>query len=562
MINTERLCPGCMNDNGGEKICPICGCDSDSRNPDICLPVGFTLDNRYTVGQAKKRDGEGITYIGRDLSGNITVSIREYFPAGFAERNPDKTVAIVGGGEYIFNEGLMEFMDINRKISASELPALIPMLGVFEENGTVYAVSQSFATITMAEFLQRNGGTLKWEQARPLFLPLIDTVKGMNDMGIIHGGISTDTVLVGRDGKLRISGYAVKRLRVADGGFKPELFPGFAAAEQYDSERLHTDTYTDVYGLCAVLFNVLIGAVPPEAAERLKNDSMTIPAKFAEELPRHVLQALANGLQVLPKNRTQNIESFKDELVYAETAEPQKKSAETAKRTAKGNAKPQKKGGTAKYVIISAACTAAVFIGIVAILVFTVFKQDIFGNKNASDSSGSVSTAAPSVDSIGTIDSGAAESTVLFSVPSLTGKYFAELDDNEDYEKFTFVIKGKEFNDKYAKGQICAQSLAEGSQVARDTKIEVTISLGPKEVKIANVVGLEEINAKLELLKQGFLYDNIEVLEKYDEDKKPGAVLEQDPKYGTQISPDSAVTIYINSYKGEDSSDNSGTDFN
>ena len=44
--------------------------------------------------------------------------------------------------------------------------------------------------------------------------------------------------------------------------------------------------------------------------------------------------------------------------------------------------------------------------------------------------------------------------------------------------------------------------------------------------------------------------------------KKPGAVLEQEPKYGTQISPDSAVTIYVNSYKGDDSSDSLGTDFN
>lgn len=78
---------------------------------------------------------------------------------------------------------------------------------------------------------------------------------------------------------------------------------------------------------------------------------------------------------------------------------------------------------------------------------------------------------------------------MLFSVPSLTGKYYAELADNEDYEKFTFVIKGKEFNDKYAKGQICAQSLAEGTQVARDTKIEVTISLGPKEDKNCKCCG-------------------------------------------------------------------------
>ena len=107
---------------------------------------------------------------------------------------------------------------------------------------------------------------------------------------------------------------------------------------------------------------------------------------------------------------------------------------------------------------------------------------------------------------------------------------------------------------KYPRGQICAQSVAEGTGVVRDTKIELTISLGPKEIKIANVLGLDETNAKLELLKQGFLYDNIEVLEKYDEDHEPGVVLEQEPKYGTQVSADSAVKIYINSYKeGTDS---------
>ena len=75
-----------------------------------------------------------------------------------------------------------------------------------------------------------------------------------------------------------------------------------------------------------------------------------------------------------------------------------------------------------------------------------------------------------------------------------------------------------------------------------------------KEIKIANVLGLDETNAKLELLKQGFLYGNIEVLEKYDEDHEPGTVLEQEPKYGTQVSSDSAVKIYINSYTGSSDS--------
>ena len=153
---------------------------------------------------------------------------------------------------------------------------------------------------------------------------------------------------------------------------------------------------------------------------------------------------------------------------------------------------------------------------------------------------------------------------MLFTVPQLTGKYYAELSDTtqpdtEIYEKFEFVIKGNEYSDKFPRGQICAQSVAEGTGVVRDTKIELTISLGPKEIKIANVVGFDETNAKLELLKQGFLYDNIEVLEKYDEDREPGSVLEQEPKYGTQVSPYSAVKIYINSYKGNTDSSASVT---
>ena len=32
MVNIDRLCPGCMNDNGGEKICSICGYDQSASN--------------------------------------------------------------------------------------------------------------------------------------------------------------------------------------------------------------------------------------------------------------------------------------------------------------------------------------------------------------------------------------------------------------------------------------------------------------------------------------------------------------------------------------------------
>lgn len=560
MSGTERLCMGCMSDNGGEEICPVCGYDSGSSNPPEYLPVRFVINDRYLIGKVVSQNGEGISYVGWDNMKNVAVSVKEYFPLGCAHRNPDKTVSIVKGKEYPYNEGLLEFIEINRNIMKSELPALVPVTDVFEENGTVFAVSKSISGITLRDFLAKNGGTLKWEQARPLFLPLIDTVKGMNDIGIIHRGISADTITVGRDGKLRLTDYSVKNLRLTEGEFSSQLFSGFAAIEQYGVMDMHDDAYTDVYGLCATLFYVLVGTVPPEATSRLQSDSMTIPSRLAEELPRHVLSALANGLQVLPKNRTKNIEVFKNELVYGEMAAapapaPTKKTPEPEKKAQpKPQQKPQQKkdtkknnGGSAKYAIISSACTAAVFILIGLILALTVFREQLF--KKAEDPDQAVSTSAPEVESIGSVDSNAGVSTKLYSVPNFKGKYYAAIIEDEDYERFKFVIKDKEFSDKYPKGAICSQSVEEGASVPKETTIELVISLGPKEIKIANLKGLDETSAKLELLKQGFLYSNIEVIEKYDPESKSGVVIDQEPKYGTSVSADVGVKIYVNTYE-------------
>ena len=562
MINTERLCFGCMNDNGGEKVCPVCGFDASDNNPDSYLPIKFSLNNRYLIGKIISVTSESVTYIGLDKSNDSKVEIKEYFPKNFAHRNPDKTVSMVKGGEYTYNEGLMEFAEINTKIMTSEATAVVSVLSVFEENGTVYAISEHIPSITLERFLQKNGGILKWEQARALFLPVIDTVKAMNDACVIHRGISSETIIVGRDGKLRIKDYSIKKTRIADTELDAKIYAGYGAAEQYGFEEMHTDTYTDVYGLCALLFRVLIGNVPPEAAVRLKDDSMTIPARFAEELPRHVLSALANGLQVLPKNRTRNIEELKNELVYAEIAGASVKktrvqasatvnSGSNSNSSDKNNKKQKKKGGAAKYAIISAVCTVALLIILGVILGFA-FRDVLFPNKDEESQSESSSYSEPEVESIGSVESGAEISAKQYTVPELRGKYYSDIADDDQYEMFKIEIIDKAYSDSYAKGEVCAQSLKAGSSAVRDTKIEITISLGSKEIRMGNIKGLDEVNAKLELLKQGFLYNNIEVLEKYDETKKPGVVLEQVPEYNETVNPEDKVKIYINSYKGDE----------
>lgn len=556
MINTDRLCPGCMNDNGGEKICSICGYDAATQNEKDCLPVRFLLSERFLIGTAISRNVEGITYLAWDNSSDTAVHIKEYFPSETAVRNPDKTVSVTQGNEFVFNEGLIDFIELNKKFASAKLPSIIPVKTVFEENGTVYAVTQIISGITMQSFLERNGGNLRWEQARPLLLPLIDTIKGLHDLGIVHGGISPETILVGRDGKLRITGICIPRLRKANSDSSSQLYNGYAAPEQYGKSDYSVGVYSDVYALSATLFRILIGTVPPSAETRLQNDSLTIPAKFADELPRQVLVAIANGLQINVASRTPDIDVFKNELVYGETLENMRKSASRDNaRNQASKKEPQKraKGGNGvKYAAISCGVTAAIFLVIGIVLCFTVFKDSIFGKDDILNNPSEV-ISMPDVPSIGDVDPDAVESTILYDVPDVKGKYYYELaEDSENaYERFKFTIVDKEYSDKYQRGTICSQSIEPGKQVENETEIQLVISLGPKEVSIANVVGIDELSAKLELLKQGFLYENIEVVEKYDPDSEPGMVLEQSPEYKSNVSTEEIVRIYVNSYKGD-----------
>ncbi len=550
---TDRICPGCMNDAGGEQICSICGYDMSSKNENFCLPVKFLLSERYVIGKTISVNAEGVTYIAWDNASDNAVHIKEYYPKGISTRNPDKTVSVVSGNEFNFNEGLLDFIDINKKLIATELQAIVPVFTVFEENGTAYAVTPIISSITLQSFLERNGGSLRWEQVRPLFLPLIDTLKDLHEMGIVHGGLSPETVLVGRDGKLRINGICTRSIRKINSAMSYELYNGYSAVEQYAQANASIYETSDVYALSAILFRVLIGTVPPSADARLSQDTLTIPSHFADELPRQVLVAIANGMQVKPQNRTRDIDTFKNELVYGETQESVRRATAhaTEQRTNKDNGASQKKSKSGlKYAAISAGITGGLFL-VAAIVVCIVFWDSIFGTKDIGFNESNLASM-PEIESVGDFDSDAAESVVLFQVPDLLGSFYHQLIDNEQLEHFNIVIKGKEYSDEYERGMICAQSVEAGTAVQDDTEIQITISLGPKEITVANVIGLDEQSAKLELLKQGFLYDNIIVIEKYDSESEPGIVLEQDPAYGEPISTESIVHIYINSYKGDD----------
>ncbi len=553
MLNTDRLCLGCMNDNGGEDVCSICGYSSKESNDNEFLATRTWINERYLVGRAFESNGEGVTYIGWDNTNNSVVDIREYFPKGIATRKSDGSIAIIPGNEFTFNEGVMNFLELNRKISKlTGIPSLQETVEVFESNGTAYAVFKAVQGITLREFLIRNGGNLKWEQARPLFLPLITTVAALHEQGIIHRGISPETIIVGRDGKLRLTGICIRPVRMSKSNMTIQLFPGYSAVEQYGYDIEAQDgTHTDVYGMAATLFRVLMGKAPTDVTERISNDTMQIPSRYAETLPSFVLSSLANALQILPENRTQDMEAFRISLtpVSGNTGMVNNVAhTQVVPDVAQISEKTEKKATNNKrYVLVTAAITAAVFV-ILALVVYFAFLKPTGDNNGDTPSTPS--------NSVPTINSEASSEVIippdvsdnLYQVPDLVGKKYSDVIDKIDYKSyFTFEVVDKNFSDKYPRGYIISQTPTSDQSVKKGTNIELVLSLGPRTIAVPDLTGKTVDEAKLELLKLGFDYNNISVIEVYNAEKPASTVIEIEPGIGTRVDSDAHIQLRVNS---------------
>lgn len=558
MKNPNNLCMGCMNEKTGNGICSICGYNPAEQINPLLLTPGTLLCDRYIIGKVIDNNGEGTTYLGYDQLNDVVVRVREFLPVGLCERGKDNSLKIIEGSEYSFNEGIVKFLELSKQLfRLKDLPALLPVVDIREENKTAYCITKSIAGITLREFLLRNGGTLKWEQARPLFVPLISSFKALHDAGVVHRGISTDTLIVGKDGKIRITGFCIAEARTARSFMTAQLFPGFAAIEQYGAVGKE-GTWTDVYGFAATLYRTLVGNPPPEATDRVNNDSMSIPSKVAESVPINVLEAMANALQILPEDRTLTMEELREGLSTGSKADLREKSKTDKNKTdpkgAKKNGKGSKKSGTKKYALLAALATAAVLLVIFGFLYITVFK-----NKAGTNTVSSLQPF-PVSSSESVVSNNSDPLTKYYTEADFTGKTYAEIMNNIEYtELYTFEIVGKEYNDTYAAGKVISQSPAAGTSVLKGTKISLKISLGAHEIAVPNVIGKTQDKALIDLMKAGFEYQNIEIIPKYDDKKAPGVVIDMSPASGEKIVSDSPITIYINSYEGESSTVSSTT---
>ncbi|MDR1629764.1 MAG: PASTA domain-containing protein [Oscillospiraceae bacterium] len=564
MENLNNLCLGCMKDIGSAHQCPFCGYKRGTAQPLPYLPAATKIDGRYYLGKVLDSNGDGATYIAWHIDRNVPVTVREYLPDAITSRTEGNPwLHVMSGCEYVFADCMQGFLDLWRKLARMRgLSALFPVIDIVEENNTVYAVSEYIEGVALRDYILRSpSGYLSWEQLRVLLVPVLSTLGALHNAGIIHRGLSQNTLIVCRDGRLRISGFSIWQVRSAVGELNAELVDGFAALEQYGID-LQQGTWTDVYALGALLYRMLIGAVPLDSSKRAANDTLVIPARFAERLPSFVMNAMINALQVLPEDRTKTIEQLRAELLAAAPSQPaavrttapvrtQPQSAQSPvprpRATNASAAAPAPAAPPAPVAAVPAAAsspkqspdkglkvTMLVLLSVLfcAVLVIGGYLLNERGAFDALfDGDGT------SVTEGGTL--------AMRTVPDFVGKTRSSVENSPAYVQ-DFVFEFVDENTmEYDVGVIFRQSIEQNSQVAKGTALKLYVSIGPRQVTIPDVSGLTYESAEAQLKALGLVCERSP---KYNDGTHAAGTVEgTQPAIGSMVMEGS--TVYINVWR-------------
>lgn len=540
MINADDLCMGCMKEIGNLKQCPHCGFYADSPQIPPYLPIRSVVGNRYLVGKVTEYNGEGATYMGWDLSTRAAVSVREFLPDAISTRGKgDSELKIMPGCEITFRDCYHSFLEMWRKLARLRgLSALISVIDIVEDHGTAYAISEYFEGATLREFLLRSKtGYISWDRARQLFMPVLSTLGTLHSTGIIHRGISPTTLLVGKDGKIRISGFSIWQARTAKGDLTAQLFPGYAAVEQQGYEG-QQGAWTDIYAFAAVLYRSLIGSDPIDSASRLTNDRLMVPAKFAEQLPAYVINALINAMQILPDDRTRTVEQLRAELSASPSAAvageqyepPRQEDVKPSPSEIKSRMDARKKAQKTSIKTALAILGAGLVVFFIIILAVRPFREFFFTRR---DNSGLTTKATQT-------------QAQQVKVPdfSTIGNYGTITSSTVWTNRFTFkaVYVFTDSNDD--KNKIVEQSVKPGTMVAPKTEIVLTVSKGAEMIRLpGDLIGKDFQSAEAQLATLGFICKKID--KPNDGFAQAGTVFSVSPTVNLEYAKGTTIYLYV-----------------
>ena len=318
----NMFCYFCMKETFEQNgCCASCG-KSFAKDPDRnhLLP-GTILKGKYMVGNVLGQGGFGITYAGKDTTLDIRIAIKEYYPAGHASRDSlssNDVTLLTGPNESYFANGKQRFLTEAKALAKFNRSGnIVHARDYFELNNTAYIIMDFVEGKDLKHFLRENG-RVEPQRLVDWFMPILSVLGKVHAEGLIHRDISPDNIIV-ENGDLILIDFGAARDVDADKSLSVMLKPGYAPGEQYTSDRSQQGPWTDIYAVCATMYECITGVTPQESSSRLFEDHLQKPSELGIAIPPHIEAALMHGMANKYKDRPQNMQQLIAELTGAVT---------------------------------------------------------------------------------------------------------------------------------------------------------------------------------------------------------------------------------------------------
>lgn len=275
------------------------------------LPIGARL-REYRILSVLSRAPFGVTYLVEKTEAIVTDGhyvLVECMPLEYAARNLT-TGAVVPANKERFEAVRERCRQEAQSFAELSHPGIVPVLDVFEENGTVYYVTRYISGILLQHYPEPSSP----EEAAGLesFLPpVLEALDCLHSKNMYHWDIRPSHILLAGGERPVLMEFGAARTEWLEGGIRRAGSPAYAAPELLDAQTEMTPQ-AELYALAASFYTQVTGQPPVAAPVRLSRlqrlgtdplESLSSRDEFRALYSPSFLRSLDSALSLNPADR-------------------------------------------------------------------------------------------------------------------------------------------------------------------------------------------------------------------------------------------------------------------
>lgn len=270
------------------------------------------LFGKYELISEIARGGMGVVYRARDTVLNRVVAIK-----------------MILSGAMATTDERGRFQREAQLVANLDHPNVVPIHEVGEQDGLPYFTMRLIEGGSLAD---RRSDHDDPQAAARLVAILARAIQFANEKGFIHCDLKPSNILMELDGAPRITDFGLARHASESSGMTASGAilgtPSYMAPEQASGRRQEISPATDVYGLGAILYELLTGRPPFHLPTKMETVLQAIygepipPRELRPDLPRELESICLKCLEKSPKDRYASAADLADDLTRYLQGEP------------------------------------------------------------------------------------------------------------------------------------------------------------------------------------------------------------------------------------------------